>query len=142
MSLEHEFYLVPATVDVKNFWMDREKNRNIIERVMIHDDLIQYFLESLKEVPSRNPVSRNVSEQYGLNYHGVTLFDYQSAHKLRSVLSAWREVFENKFSLMELSMEEEHFSVDRDEIIASLEKLLAMTLELNDKKYWIYHCGL
>lgn len=142
MSLEHEFYLVPATVDVKNFWVDREKNRNIIERVMIHDDLIQYFLESLKEVPSRNPVSRNVSEQYGLNYHGVTLFDHQSSNKLQRALSAWREVFKKEPSVMELSMEEEHFSVNRDEIIESLEKLLAMILELDDKKHYIYHCGI
>ena len=142
MSLEHEFYLIPATVDMKNFWMDRENNENIIESVMMHDDLIQYILDSLKEVPSRNPASRKVVEQYGFNYHGVTLFDHQSSNKLQSVLSAWREVFKNNSPLMELTIEEENLTVDRDKTIASLEKLMSMTLELDDKKHYIYHCGI
>lgn len=142
MSLEHEFYLVPNTIDVKTFWIDRRENKNIIERVMLHDDLIQYILESLKDVPSRNPASRGISGQYGLNYHGVTLFDHQSAYKLQSVLSAWLAVFENKSSLMEFSIGEECFSVDRDETIASLEKWMSMTQKMVDEKHYIYHCGI
>ena len=46
MGLEHEFYLVPDSVNENQIWKLRENN-NEVEGVRIHDDIIQYIMDSL-----------------------------------------------------------------------------------------------
>ncbi|OKP83254.1 hypothetical protein A3844_22630 [Paenibacillus helianthi] len=43
MTLEHEFYLTPTTIDVEHFWMNRENKPKVIDCLVIYDDIILYI---------------------------------------------------------------------------------------------------
>ncbi|MUT65693.1 hypothetical protein [Paenibacillus sp. NEAU-GSW1] len=105
MALEHEFYLIPITIDVERFWMNRENNPKVIDSVVIHDDIVQYVSDTLKWIPSRNPALNGTPAGAGINYHGVTLFDEISARNLKSVFSSWRDLFLNSPTALELTGE-------------------------------------
>lgn len=68
MGLDHEFYLVPNTVNVNQIWKLRENNN--IESVRIHDDIIQYIMDSLNWIPSKNPSTSGNFNRKGLNNYG------------------------------------------------------------------------
>lgn len=154
MGLEHEFYLITNTTDVKDFWMFRENNNNVIDSVVIHDDLIQYIFDSLKWIPSKNPAMRGTPNGKGINYHGVTLFDKQSSATLESVFSSWRALFKNAPSKLELTGqfvyegsddmlgEYEKLVFNRNEVIKLFDKIISMSVHIGKGESYIYHCGI
>jgi hypothetical protein len=152
MALEHEFYLIPQTTDIREYWQLTHDERTFLDCVVLHDDLILYIIDSLKWIPSKNPGIRTVPEGHGINYHGLTLFDKQSAITLRNIFSAWKNLFENAPMIMKLTGsfvwsdneegEYERLILDRDRVIKQLESIIAMSEELLDGEYYIYHCGI
>jgi hypothetical protein len=102
MNLVHEFYLVSQPMDAKQIWMLRESN-NVIDTVTIHDDMIQYILDSLKWIPCKNPAKQGNPSGFGINYYGVTLFDKQSSASLNGIFSSWRDLFKNAPITFELT---------------------------------------
>lgn len=60
MSLEHEFYLISNTTELKDFWMYTENNSNVIDSIIIHNDMIQYIYDSLEWIPCKNPALRGI----------------------------------------------------------------------------------
>ncbi|MFY0779339.1 hypothetical protein AB1K18_03345 [Peribacillus simplex] len=92
MSLDHEFYLISKTTDIKNFWMYRERNNSVIDSIVIQDDLIQYIIDSLEWI---DPSLRGTTSGHGINYHGVTLFDNHSSDTLISIFSSWKSLIKN-----------------------------------------------
>ncbi|MDR7071565.1 hypothetical protein [Fictibacillus barbaricus] len=153
MSLEHEFYLISKTTVTKDFWVHREKNECIIDSVVIHDDIIQYISDSLKWIVSKNPALKGNPMGQGINYHGVTLFDKQSAESLRRVFSSWRDLFLNAPNPFELTGEfiydednqeggYEKVFLNREEVINLLEKIVSMARRLESGNFYLYHCGI
>ncbi|PAE42782.1 hypothetical protein [Bacillus sp. 7884-1] len=154
MSLEHEFYLIPNTVDVKDFWVLRENNNSVIDSVVIHDDLIQYIFDSLEWIPSKNPALRGTPAGQGLNYHGVTLFDKHSSPTLERVFSSWKDLFKNSPIILELTGEfvydendeilgtYEKLVFNRDEVIKLFEKIISMSVKIAKGDCYLYHCGI
>jgi hypothetical protein len=154
MALEHDFYLIPNTVDVDRFWMDRENNPELIDSVIIHDDIILYISDTLKWVPSRNPAFHGAPRGAGIHYHGVTLFDVNSAVTLKSVFSSWRDLFLNSPAVLELTGEfvmvggegqsgyYEKLVYDRHEIIEQFEKMTLFADRLAEGGFYLYHCGI
>ncbi|MEW9670607.1 hypothetical protein [Ammoniphilus sp. 3BR4] len=154
MALEHEFYLIPNTVDLERFWMYRENNSNVIDSVIIHDDIILYVSDTLKWIPSKNPSLSGIPNGVGINYHGVTLFDEDSAYILKSIFSSWRDLFQESPKVLKLTGEfvmvegEEHAGhyeelvFNRDEIIEQFEKIISFSERLAEGKFYLYHCGI
>ncbi|MEH7355137.1 hypothetical protein V7150_16385 [Neobacillus drentensis] len=154
MGLEHEFYLISNTTDVKDFWMFREKNNSVFDSVVIHDDLIQYIFDTLEWIPSKNPALSGTPNGRGLNYHGVTLFDKQSSVTLISIFSSWRDLFKNAPNILELTGEfvyaksgkmlgeYEKKVFNKDEVIKQFEKIISMSVQLAEGDYYLYHCGI
>ncbi|MDF2790626.1 MAG: hypothetical protein K0S80_3727 [Neobacillus sp.] len=154
MGLEHEFYLIPNTIDVKDFWVHKENNNGVIDSVVIHDDLILYIVDSLEWIPSKNPALRGAPNGWGLNYHGVTLFDKDSCPTLESVFSSWRDSFKNAPTTLELTGEfvydendeklgeYEKLIFNRDEVIKLFEKIISMSVQLAEGNCYLYHCGI
>ncbi|SDM84329.1 hypothetical protein [Paenibacillus jilunlii] len=105
MALEHEYYLIPITIDVERFWMNRENNHKVIDSMVIHDDIIMYISDTLKWIPSRNPALHETPVCAGINYHGVTLFEKKSAGTLKSIFSSWRNLLLNSPLVLELTGE-------------------------------------
>jgi len=152
MALEHEFYLVPKTTDIQEYLQHSHDERTFLDYVVLHDDLILYIIDSLQWIPSKNPGKRAVPADYGINYHGLTLFDKQSAIPLRNVFSAWRNLFENAPKIMKLTGsfvrsdneegEYERLILDRDRVIIQLESIIAMAEKLTEGEYYIFHYGI
>lgn len=153
MGLEHEFFLIPNTIDVKVFWLDRD-NKCVIDRVEIHDDLIQYILDSLEWIPSKNPALQGIPDGRGINYYGVTLFDKQSSSTLVNVFTSWRDLFKNAPTTLELTGEFVYYEKDemlgeyeklvfnRDEVIMLFDKIISMATQLAKGNCYLYHCGI
>lgn len=149
MGLEHEFYLIPDTTELTDFYLSK---KNILDSVVINDDVILYILDSLYWIPSKNPSSRNQIIGKGLNYYGLTLFEKQSSEALVGVFSAWKSLFKNAPEAIELTgnfvfsdSEEgkyEKIIVDREELITQLNKILSMSRLLAEGNYYLYHCGI
>ncbi|WP_080840816.1 hypothetical protein [Cohnella massiliensis] len=154
MALEHEFYLVPITIDVERFWMNRENNPEIIDRVGIHDDIILYVGDTLNWIPSKNPALHGTPAGTGINYYGVTLFDKASARNLKNVFSSWRDLFLNSPTTLELTGEfvmlegggqagqYEKLVYNRNEIIKQFEKIISFSDRLSEGNCYVYHCGI
>lgn len=154
MALEHEFYLIPNTIDVERLWMNRVNNPKIIDSVVIHDDIIQYVSDTLKWIPSRNPELHGTPISTGINYYGVTLFDKDSAIILKSIFSSWRDLFLNSPAVLELTGEfvmvqdgeqsgyYEKLAYNRNEIIHQFEKIISFSDRLSEGKFYLYHCGI
>ncbi|MBE1557135.1 hypothetical protein [Sporosarcina limicola] len=152
--MNHEFYLIANTTDVKDFWMYRENNNNVIDSIEIHDDLIQYIYDSLEWIHSKNPGLRGTTNGQGINYHGVTLFDKQSSVDLLNIFSSWRDLIKNAPATFELTgkffydeegkigREHEKLVFNRDEVIKLFEKMILMSRQLDEGNLYLYHCGI
>lgn len=154
MALEHEFYLIPTTVQLQGFWMNLNNNPNIIDSVVIHDDIIMYISDTLKWIPSKNPAINGIPGCKGINYHGVTLFDVDSATNLKRVITSWSDLFLNSPNKLELTGEfvtieaedyaghYENLVFDRDDVLKCFEKLISFSGKVAEGKCYIYHCGI
>ncbi|MFD1888242.1 hypothetical protein [Paenibacillus wenxiniae] len=157
MAREHEFYLFSRTIDVERFWKiwrNKESNSQIIDRVIIHDDIILYIMDTLKWIPSRNPALMGIPASTGINYYGLTLFDEVSAGNLKSVFSSWRDLFLNSPAVLELkggyimiegeeqSGHYEKLVYNRDEIAKQFEKIISFADRLAEGECYLYHCGI
>jgi hypothetical protein len=154
LSLEHEFYLISGSSDVENFWRQRSDADNVINSVIIDDDVIQYILDTLDWIPSRNPALKGNPIGRGINYHGVTLFDAKSSDSLKAIFTAWRDLFANAPTQMELTGEfmienglesvgrYETLVLDRDRVIQAFEQIIAMSERLGEGDMYLYHCGI
>ncbi|MGG0741030.1 hypothetical protein [Niallia taxi] len=103
MALKHDFYLIPRTTDVISFWQYTSDNSKYIEHIALHDDLIFYITDTLKWIPTKKTGMPAITAGFGINYHGVTLLDKQSAVPLRNIFSAWRDLFNNAPEKIELT---------------------------------------
>lgn len=154
MSLEHEFCLVPKTVNYFERIMSGEKDSDTIGSVAIPDDLIQYILDSLNWIPSKNPAKSMTREEKGINYHGITLFDQTSAAVMKNVFAAWHTLFTNSPEKLELTGEflvssrknilgeYERLVFNRNDVLDLLERLLSMIDRLEEENLFLYHLGI
>lgn len=85
-------------------------------------------------------------KEIGLNEIGVTLFDEHSASSLISIFTAWRDLFKNGPNIIEKRIffheGEDTLSFERDDTIERFEKIISMSKQLSEGKYYIYHCGI
>jgi hypothetical protein len=154
MALTHEFYLIPKTVDIEQFWMDIKNNSEIIDSVVIHDGIILYIKDSIKWIPSKHPALSGIPRGTGINYYGVTLFDHESAIILENVFTTWRNLFENSPKVLKLtggfvwvegeerSSDYEKLVFNRDGIIEQFEKVISFAKKLAEGNFYLYHCGI
>lgn len=132
MSMDHEFYLLSKD-EYKTEDIFELRKKGFPRSVYIHDDLIQYILDTLFWIPCFNP-SRN-ERLYGLCLYGVTIIDQQGAAILRTVFSSWAQLFsvspeqlklQGAFMMVVGSNEEgeyEKIVINRDEIVSEFQKL-------------------
>ena len=146
MSLEHEFCLVPNTVNFFELIMRGEESSDIISSIAIPDDLIQYIMDSLNWIPSKNPAKSMTREEKGINYHGITLFDQTSAAVMKRVFVAWHSLFINSPEELKLTgdfmSENEGAVFNKDNILKLLERLISMIERLEEGNLHLYHLGI
>jgi hypothetical protein len=156
IALTHEFYLVPSTIDVEQqqFWMGIKNRSEIVDSVEIHDDIILYISDTLKWIPSKNPAIKGAPRGAGINYHGVTLFDDESAIVLGNVFNSWKQLFENSPEVIKLTGEyltivDQHDSghyenlfLNRNEILKQFDKIVSFANKLSNGSFYLIHCGI
>jgi hypothetical protein len=153
MSLEHEFYLIPISTDLKGFWSNKDKDNSIIDKVVIYDDIIQYISDTLEWIPSKNPAKLGNPIGQGINYYGVTLFDNESSIRLKSIITSWRDLFNNAPDTLfltgnyvdgdnELDGGYDKIVINRDEVIKQFNKIIAFAECLSKGHYYLYHLGI
>lgn len=121
---------------------------------MIHDDIIQYIMDTLNWIPSKNPALSEMPSCFGINYHGITLLDEDSSKALKTVFTCWRDLFQNSPKVLKLRggfvftegerCEGEYESIifNRDEIINQFDRMISFAERLTEGKFYLYHCGV
>ncbi len=99
MALIHDFVLL----DKNEFSYDDccELVGKVSYDVSIHDDLIQYFIDFIKWIPSYNP-SKKV-RHLGLNYHGLTIIDSEGAKEAQILFSSLVDILNLGPNLLKLT---------------------------------------
>ncbi len=100
-DLNHYFYLIRnEELKIESFYINYVNKKSEIK---IHDDLIEYFWDSIKCIEFYNPaVMENCK---GLCRCGVTVIDKAGNNKLISIVDTWIEIintFPDDFFLHEL----------------------------------------
>ncbi|MGG2018476.1 hypothetical protein [Bacillus sp. S10(2024)] len=154
MTLEHEFFLIKKNIDMKYIWKLNKNELDFIDMVTIHDDFIVYINDSLKWIPSINPINPNFPRQFGINYYELTLFDKKSALIFKNILTSWENLIRNAPDKIYLTGQYEWNENNKDEgeykelqfnkqdLIIQLEKIITFTQKLETGEYYILHRGI
>lgn len=124
--------------------------------VALHDDLVRYVDDSLWWFSSFNP-AKKMEAQTGLNFYGPTIIKSVGARDFFEIANAWSSLFQKSPRALQLTggfewtegqgYESGRYSeheFDRDEILASFNRLASMCLrvaESNDSEF-IVHLGI
>ena len=150
----HDFYLVKKseTQDedfFQYFWRDKDNYKDlIVEYIGLEDNIVDYIYDSLTWIPCMNPALPGNPKQVGINDVGITLLDEHSASSLISIFTAWRDLFKNGPDVIEKLIffheyrEEDNLSFERDNTIEKFEKIICLSKQLSNGKYYLYHCGI
>ncbi|MFC5588161.1 hypothetical protein ACFPRA_04660 [Sporosarcina soli] len=150
----HEFYLIKKTETQDDdfflyFYRNRDNYKDIIvDYITVDINVFEYIFDSLTWIPCMNPAFPGNPEQVGINEIGITLFDEHSASSLISIFTAWRDLFKNGPSVIRKLIyyheysNDDVLSFDRDDTIETFDKIIDISKQLSDGKYYLYHCGI
>jgi hypothetical protein len=88
MSFDHDFLLLDQDVDGQTEFV---RFAGDPRGVRLHDDLIQYMVDTLAWIPTTNPSRRHAHR--GLCLCGVTIIDTAGAAVAERVFPAWADLF-------------------------------------------------
>ncbi|AWE07301.1 hypothetical protein DCE79_07895 [Lysinibacillus sp. 2017] len=150
----HEFYLIKKTETQDDdfflyFYRDNDNYKDlIVEYIGLEDNIVEYIYDSLTWIPCMNPAFPGNPKQVGFNDIGITLFDEHSAPSLISIFTAWSDLLRNgpkeilKMIYYHDYSEDELVRFDRDIAIEKFGKIISISKQLSDGKYYLYHCGI
>ncbi|MFP3726359.1 hypothetical protein U8V72_14320 [Priestia filamentosa] len=151
MTLEHDFYLVKADIEPKEFVsrylkgkLELETSEYVADKVHIEDSIILYMQNTLDWIPTRNPGKRSNPKQHGLCYAGITLFDKESAPKLFQIATSWINLYKSAPETFKLPFEDEEESIiySKSEFLFKLEKLREYANKIAHERFYMYHFGI
>ncbi len=158
MSLEHEFYLVPANIEVNSWEKWRSLNKDTWkDKVCIDYDFICSIETYLNWIPSFDPNSDK--ERKGLDRYGITLFKEKNFDLLINVLDSLISLFSvapQKFTIKgdtiwkidENGSDDDGYweaiqvEVFKNEIITKLTKLKRFADIAKNDNFNIFHYGI
>lgn len=152
----HEFFLLRKTETQEqddDFFLHFNRNREnhkdiIVDFITVDMNVIDYIYDSLTWIPCMNPALTGNPKQVGFNNIGITLFDEYSSSSLISIFTAWVDLFKNgpsriqKLIYFHGESDEEILSFERDETIEKFEKIIYLSRQLSEGKYYLFHCGI
>src|SRR5690554_3669949 len=82
-GLNHDFLVIESG----SFSLDKHAEYKELDRIELHDDLLQYFKDTIKWIPSTNPC---INEPImGLCWYGPTLIESSGIEKARNIFKGW-----------------------------------------------------
>ena len=131
-GLNHEFLVI----ENGSFSLDRYEELQEIDRVEIHDDLLNYFSDSISWVSTYNPSKKEGTS--GLCLYGRTVIPPESVGKFESIMSGLLLILSEAPDIFELkgswcrtegdsadSGSYEKLSFRKSEVITKLSKLVS-----------------
>jgi hypothetical protein len=131
-GLNHEFLII----ENGSFSLDRYEELEEIDRVEIHDDLLNYLSDSISWVSTYNPSKKE--ETSGLCLYGRTIIPPESVGKFESIMSGWLLILSEAPDIVVLkggwcwtegdspdSGSYEKLSFRKSEVIESLSKIVS-----------------
>ena len=149
---DHDFLLLSdeeySSTDLLE-WMDNP------QAIQIHDDVLQYMLDTLNWITCYNP-DLNMTKHNGLNLYGTTIIKSDGALCAEKVFAAWASMFSNGPKTIQLTGAYGWFGddretgsymkliVDRDEMVAKFTALANFAKRVVDSKndLLILHLGI
>lgn len=130
-------------------------NNDNPNKVVIHDDIIQYLMDSLTWITALAHCDKERPIQ-GLCYYGITGFNKSLITQFKNLIIAWRAVFANAPSNFILTGnyftvvgddnfkgDYEKITVCHNELLSELDKLIGYCeLVENDKNLILVHNGI
>lgn len=149
MSVLRHYFAVIAHND------DTFINNDNSNKAVIHDDIIQYLMDSLNWIIALAHCDKKCPIQ-GLCYHGITGFNQSLITPFKNLIIAWRAVFANApnefiltgnyFTIVDdddFKGDYEKITVCRDELLTELDTLIGYCeLVENDKNLILVHNGI
>ena len=151
-GLNHDFMVVEKSIALqKSLSYDLVLN-NQDKVVMLHDDLIAYFTDSLRWL---NGDGIYGPYDIGINYYSDTIFSTEKCLKLKKILQAWHDLFlcapENirltgRWTTIvgeENSGEYDKITLQRDALLKNLQDIIALCTQVeNDENLVLVHFGI
>ena len=123
------------------------------DKVQLHDDIIQYMLDTLLWIPSLNPAKNE--RQHGLCLFGLTVLDQQGSALASSTFSTWAQLFslgpeglflKGSYTVIEGSESEGHYSYTseaRDDLVNRLQTIADFAEEVtHSQNIVLLHLGI
>jgi len=143
--LIHEFVLADKIISYKQI--------KDYYHVSINDDIILYMKDSFAWIPTFWNSFDN--KKISLNYYGVTIFRDEGIAVLKSIMSAWKQLFANAPNHFAItgsytSIEGEEISsgkyekiqIKKENIIQMLTKMINLCEQAINEKVFIIHFGI
>lgn len=161
MPLQHEFHLLPQTVDRLRQFRDlfepktlmRERRQRPTPSAVLSDDLFGYLGDSFAWVPSEHLAAPGVPAS-GFDLYWYTAISGDGARVLASVMRAWAALFENGHATIELTGRwggravvegagrYERLVFSRAPLVASLRALAGLAEQASGTTSWLLHAGI
>lgn len=121
---------------------------------VISIDIIEYFFDTLKWIPSINPGNRGHSSYEGLNLYGPTIINKTGGKIFSDVFSSWGQLLSvgpkyiTLTTLLTRVLEDEEsknwyrISIERTKLLQQLNHLAEMGNMTATGKYFILHLGV
>ena len=148
----HEFLLLPDHDGDYSNWDQHSRNPIALT---LHDDLILYFWDSLKWIPSINPSNPDEWGGHGLNYLGPTVINHIGGPKAAKIFDAWAQLLNESPAKLTLKglycwtegdsvSEGEYESViaDRDQVVATLQQIAEFARQAATGEKFLLHNGI
>lgn len=157
-GLNHDFAVIKASqlkdiADINQEYIFFYPKKLSSEIVQLHDNLIDYFSDSLIWLKTINPHMKNQFHQ-GLCSYGDTVFNQELVTPFKELLTAWRLLFSNAPSQFILTGnwmtigdskegQYEKINIHRDELLQKFDKLIAMCEQVEkDDNLVLLHGGI
>jgi len=157
-GLNHDFLLLSRSAF--DYW-DYLKLINRPEAVSLHNDLLEYLLDSLRWIPCHNPghgKRKGLLPHNGLNFYGPTIIKSDGGHVFHRIFDAWGDLFSNGPSRLELLTKTSGWIegesaesgaghtiiADRDDVVKRLRQLadFGKKVEESAGELYILHLGI
>lgn len=150
----HEFYLIKKTESQDDdffqyFYRNVDNYKDIIvDYITLDVKVFEYIYDSLTWIPCKNPALPGIPKEIGINEIGITLFDEDSASSLISIFTAWKDLFKNGPNVIQKLLyyhdcsDEDLLSFNRDNTIEIFEKIIYLSKQLSDGRYYLFHMGI
>ncbi|MGC4118535.1 MAG: hypothetical protein QM765_29060 [Myxococcales bacterium] len=151
-GLNHSFLLLEDVGDRRR--TQYAKHLNDPRAVLLHDDVVGYFWDSLCWIPTANPGMPGCPKGFGLNRWGPTSISGKGALVAASVFRAWATLLDNGPSSLVLTgpwtmtvgkPKSGHYAklqVNRRQLVTTCRSIAALADQASVKGFWLLHEGI